>query len=371
MATQPDASEAAEPRRTRKAYRKRLLCMDDILSMSERAAEEPVHPQDYSTSFAAESTCHMTWGTLDAGPTYAISKPRRYQGLKSRKETARRKRQAKYNPAPPEKPAFPLLSNLPMELREIVYSHLLISNGPVILHSDWCEVQRNAGLDLGILRVCKIISEEATNFLYQHNIFHALVRDNSAVVRFDQCLYPPYVSLFRNVVIEDTKSTWTVKGVKRTVRSIGTLIESDVTLDSLTLVFAPKTLSEDEVAVEPIDAKNFAGLFREESPMMKKLARLRCGVLNLVVKLKGKVKVVVSLDIKHLQCDYSTSPLMNEAAAREGRALRADKAKKELGGLEMTMEKIATKWEEAVVLGVCRVMEDGEDLGDGSALMRV
>ncbi|OBT70361.1 hypothetical protein VE03_00118 [Pseudogymnoascus sp. 23342-1-I1] len=371
MATESNASAAELPRRSRKAYRKRLLCRDDVLSMSERAGEEPVHPQDYSTSFAADSTCHLTWGVLDSGPTYAIPKARRYESLKSRKQKARLKREAKSNPRPAEKPAFPLLSNLPTELREIVYGHLLISNGPIILHSDWCEVQKNAGLDLGILRVSKMIKEEATNFLYQRNTFHALLRDNSAISRFDQCLYPSYIYLFKNVVIEYTKETWSLEWMKNTATSIQTLIEGDVTLNSLTIAFAPNTLTKDISIGEAIEVGKFAKFFADGSRVMRLLARLRCRVLNIVFKLQGKVKVVVSVDTRYLKCDYSTSTFANDQATKEGRVMRMEKAKKDLGGLKTAVERIASNWEEAVQLGVCRVMEEREDLSAGVALKRL
>ncbi|KFZ23059.1 hypothetical protein V502_02469 [Pseudogymnoascus sp. VKM F-4520 (FW-2644)] len=371
MATEPNTSTAEQPRRSRKAYRKRLLCREDVLSMSERAGEEPLLPQDYSTSFPADSTCHLTWGVLDSGPTHAISKARRYDGLKVRKEKARLKREAKSNPPPPEKPAYPLLSNLPVELREIVYGHLLISNGPIILHSDWCEVQKNVGLDLGILRVCKMINEEAINFLYQRNTFHVLLRDNSAMSRFDQCLYPPYVHLFRNVVIEYTKETWSIEWMRNTASSIQTLIEREVALDSLTLTFAPNALSKDIVTGETTDVGKFANFFSGGSRVMRLLTRLRCRVLNIIFKLKGGVKVVVSLDITHLGCDYSTSVFANDQATKEGRTMRTEEAKKALGSLKIAVEKITSNWEDAAQLGVCRVMEEGEDISDGAALKRV
>ncbi|OBT80696.1 hypothetical protein VF21_00474 [Pseudogymnoascus sp. 05NY08] len=371
MATESNASKAEPPRRSRKSYRKRLLCRDDVLSMSERAGEEPMHPQDYSTSFAEDSTCHLTWGVLDSGPTFAIPKPRRYQGLKARKESARLKREAKSNPSLAVEPAYPLLTNLPMELREVVYSHILLSNGPIILHSDWCDVQRNAGLDLRILRVCKRISEEAINFMYQRNTFHALVRDNSAISRFDQCLYPAYVYLFRNVVIEHTKETSSWEGMQDTANSIQTLIERDVNLESLTLAFAPKALVKDQIAGEATDPRAFVNFFTKGSRVIRLLARLRCRVINIVVKLEGKTKVVVSLDARHLCCDYSTSPFFNDLGTKAGRRMRTEKARKALGGLRLAVNKISIDWEKAVQLGVCRVMEEGEDISDGAALKRV
>ncbi|KFY22950.1 hypothetical protein V493_06199 [Pseudogymnoascus sp. VKM F-4281 (FW-2241)] len=370
MATDSNTSKAQKPRRTRKAYRKRLLCRDDVLSMSERAGEEPVHPQDYSTSFSADSTCHLTWGVLDSGPTHAISKARRFHGLKARKENARLKREAKSNPPSPEKPAYALLSNLPKELREIVYGHLLISNGPIILHFDWCELQRNAGLDLGILLLCKMINEEATDFLYQRNIFHALVRDNSAIPRFDHCLDLSYVYLFRNVVIEHTKETSRLAWMQVTANSVQTLIENDVTLNSLTLVFAPNALPKDLIAGEATKTKTFTNFFEEGSRLVELLARLQCRVLNVVLKL-GKIKVIISLDIRHLKCDYSTSPFLNDPATEEGRLIRTENAKRSLGGLKTAVDRISKNWEKAVQLGVCRVMEEGEDISDGAALKRI
>lgn len=328
-------------------------------------------PQDYSKSFAEDSTCHLTWGVLDSGPTFAIPKARRYQGLKARKESARLKRAAKSNPQLAEKPTYPLLSNLPMELREIVYGHLLISNGPIILHPNWCDVQRNAGLDLGILRVCKKIKEEATNFLYQRNTFHALVRDFSAIPMFDQCLYPSYVYLFRNVVIEHTKETSSWEWMQDTANSIWALIESDVALDSITLVFAPRALEQDPTAREAEDVTRFANFLTKGSRVIKLLGQIRCRVINIVVKLEGKTKVVVSLDVRHLDRDYSRSPFLNDPATKAGRLMRTEEARKALGGLKLAVDKIANNWEEAVQLGVCRVMEEGEDISDGAALMRV
>ncbi|KFX97620.1 hypothetical protein V490_02718 [Pseudogymnoascus sp. VKM F-3557] len=367
MATQPNDPDAAKPIRSRRAFRKRLLCRDDVLNMSERAGEEPVHPEDYSTSFAEDSTCHQTWGILDSGPTHAISKPRRYRGLNARKESARLRRTEKSKPA--HKPAYPLLTSLPMELREIVYGYLLLNNGPIILHTDWCEVQRNATLDVGILRVCKMIYEEATRFMYQRNVFHALVRDSGALSRFDQCILPPYVHLFRNLVIENTKESWGLKWMRITATSIQTLIESEVSLDSLTLVFAPKTLTADIVAGKTEDMAKLASALAEKSGILKQLVRIRCKVINLVIKLEGR-KLVVSLDIRHLRCDYSTS-VFDDQGTKQGRRVRARKARKDLSGLKRVVERIRDNWERAVRLGVCRVMGEDEKISDGLALKRV
>jgi hypothetical protein len=367
MATQSNDPDAAKPITSRRAFRKRLLCRDEVLNMSERAGEEPVNPEDYSTSFAEDSTCHQTWGILDSGPTHAIPKPRRYRGINARKESARLKRIAKSNPA--QKPSYPLLTNLPIEMREIVYGHLLLRNGPIILHTDWREVQRNAGLDVEILRACKMISEEAIRFLYQRNVFHALVRDSSAVSRFDQRIFPQHVSFFRNLIIENTKESWALKWMKVTANSIQTLIERKVSLDSLTLVFAPRTLTANTISGEIQDMTKLASAFGEKSRILKPLAQLRCKVLNIIIKLEGR-KIVVSLDIRHLRCDYSTS-VLDDQATKLGRRVRARKARKDLVGLKRAVERIGDNWEKAVRLGVCRVMGEEEQISDGLALKRV
>lgn len=214
-----------------------------------------------------------------------------------------------------------------------------------------------------------MINEEATRFLYQRNIFHALVRDNSAISRFDQVIYPSYVYLFQNVVIEHKKEMWSSVWIHNTAASIQTLIESDVSLSSLTLVFAPKAPTADMAAGKPTDMTKLASFFAEGSLAMKLLTKIRCRVLNLVIKL-GKVKVVASLDVRHLKCDYTTSPFVDDEATKEGRTIRTEKAKDDLGGLKMAVNRIASNWEEAVQLGVCRVMEEGEDISDGAALKR-
>lgn len=158
--------------------------------------------------------------------------------------------------------------------------------------------------------------------------------------------------------------------MKNTAASIQTLIDGDVALSSLTLVFAPNALSKDVVTGETNDVGRFEKFFVEGSRVMRLLARLRCRVLNIIFKLKGKDKVVISLDISHLKFDYTTSVFANDHATKEGRIMRTEKAKKDLGGLRMAVERITSNWKEAVSLGVCRVIEEGEDLSDGAALMR-
>lgn len=254
-------------------------------------------------------------------------------------------------------------------MREIVYGHLLLSTGPIILHTDWREVQRNAGLDVEILRACKMISEEAIRFLYQRNVFHALVRDSSAVSRFDQRIFPQHVSFFRNLIIENTKESWALKWMKVTANSIQTLIERKVSLDSLTLVFAPRTLTANTISGEIQDMTKLASAFGEKSRILKPLAQLRCKVLNIIIKLERR-RIVVSLDIRHLRCDYSTS-VLDDQATKLGRRVRARKARKDLIGLKRAVEMIGDSWEKAVRLGVCRVMGEEEQISDGLALKRV
>ena len=154
--------------------------------------------------------------------------------------------------------------------------------------------------------------------MYQHNVFHVLIRDNIPTWRFEQCLFPIHLPLFRNVVIECMKDSWKEKWLANIATCIETLIQNNMILQSLTLVIVLEILTLTNPITGAVgNMTTFAHFFAKGSKVMKSLMRLQCRVFNLVIKLKGGTKVVVSRDASHLECNYARSLSASDQARRQ------------------------------------------------------
>jgi hypothetical protein len=361
----------AETSTTRSRGRRSTLGRDDILSIAEAAEGQGAALRDYADDFEADSIFHLTWGRLDSGPVKAIVKPRRYVGMSRFNKPKKQGTLVVKNQ--PSEPKWSLLLSLPREIRETIYSYLLIHPKPILLHCDWYTVQNNSPLDHAILRVCWQITLEASCFIYQHNVFHALVRDNNPSWRYDQHIEKKYVPFFRNVVIECLKGNWSAEWVKKTALCILTLVKSGTVLDSLTLKISPQKVGmTDTLLGREASPTTFADFFWAGSKVMKALLRLQCKVFNLVLKLPGREeRVLISADVRFLACNYVKSVFADDEFAKETRLQRAEEVKRTLRGLKEKVERVAENWEEAVRQGVGRLMGEEEELGDGMRLVKV
>lgn len=366
-------------KRRRPSYdRKTRLSRDEILSISERAEEEPVAPIDHSALFAAGSTANLTWGIMNTEPVVAVAKVRRFSGLKRSKNrrTSRGKDDMDQNEVTTEmRPAnerkgFQML-RLPWEIREMIYGYFLFHQRAILVHCDWRAIQNSSSLDLVILQICWQITTEAACFLYQRNVFHALVRANNPSWKYEQCIYPKYIPFFRNVVIECPKENWSLEWAKMTTTCIKTLVEANTVLDSLTMIIMPKKIGLTTTLVGgESNYITFVNFFFKESLVMRELMRLRCKVFNLVVRIPEKKRIVLSLNVRHLECNYTTSQFVDDQASKAGRLARAKEAKERLEGLKAAVECVVEDWEAAVRQGVGRLMGEGESLSDGMRLMK-
>jgi len=353
----------------RRRGRRSTLRRDDILSISEAAEEQGEALKDYADDFAADSIVHLTWGRLESGPVKAIVKPRRHAGMSRLRKVKNQGTSLVRNQA--SEPKHSMLLSLPREIREIIYGYLLTHPTPILIHCDWYAIQGNSPLDHAILRVCWQITLEASCFIYQHNVFHALVRDSNPSWRYG--IENKYVPFFRNVVIECLLENWRAKWVEKTALCILTLVKSDTVLDSLTLKISPQKVGMTDMLLgREANPTTFADFFWAKSNVMKALVRLQCKVFNLVLKLPGREeRVLISVDVRFLECNYVKSLFTEDEIAKETRLQRAEEVKKTLEGLKEKVEKVAENWEDAVRQGIGRLMGEDEELGDGMRLMKV
>jgi hypothetical protein len=73
----------------------------------------------------------------------------------------------------------PTFMGIPTEIRMEIYRYLLLTKRAIAVHGGWKQVYRNNNVNLstGILRVCKIVHEEACIVLYGENEFLYRLRD--------------------------------------------------------------------------------------------------------------------------------------------------------------------------------------------------
>ncbi|KAL7797569.1 hypothetical protein V8C37DRAFT_280753 [Trichoderma ceciliae] len=79
----------------------------------------------------------------------------------------------------------PTFLGIPREVRMKIYRCLLIARKAIAVHGGWKQVYRNNDLNLstGILRVCKVVCDEACVVLYGENLFLYRLRDPTYNVR--------------------------------------------------------------------------------------------------------------------------------------------------------------------------------------------
>lgn len=92
---------------------------------------------------------------------------------------------------PPKDPSVPMgvdfLSQMPMEVRQRIYGHLLKANTSIAVMHGWSQVYRRQLLDLhvSILGVNKKHNIGASAVLYGENVFRYILRDDGNMVEFE------------------------------------------------------------------------------------------------------------------------------------------------------------------------------------------
>src|SRR6266702_879403 len=89
----------------------------------------------------------------------------------------------KRDPIIPNSPDRSPILRIPLEIREKIYAHLLVYKRPIIVKEDWITVERNPFQSHAILQTCQQFSEEASRYVYQSNIFRAVLRNPTTIFR--------------------------------------------------------------------------------------------------------------------------------------------------------------------------------------------
>lgn len=284
----------------------------------------------------------------------------------------------------PNGPDRSSLLGVPIEVRENIYGFLLSDSKPVVVGPDWETSQGKILRYNGLQYVCKQIGDEASKFMYSHNVFLAMLRETPKSPACERTLFidPKFLSLFRNVVINCPMDSFNMEWHKKASLAVGKLADANPILQSLTIVVCPtRGVGTWTTAVgleeNPI---HFADFFYSNGPLMMSIKRLRLKFLNIIVKKSivatlGDIayttkvrRLLMSADLTHLHGNMVRDGRFSNEETVAIVEQRVFSVEAELNGLKQKFEAIFEDCEKALQEGLCRELAEDEAITDGKAL---
>jgi hypothetical protein len=263
---------------------------------------------------------------------------------------------------PPNCPNRCPILRIPLEIREKIYSYLLIHERPIIVKEDWITVERNPFQSHAIIQTCKQFAEEASRFVYKSNVFKAVLRNPTTIFRRREDpveLHPKYHSLFRNITIDCSVHCWNLEWYEKVTTGLQTLAAAKF-IQSLTLVLVPRRVGITTTALGmELNPVAYADFLWYDGALMTAIRHLSPKKLQVVIK-KSDKRLLISIDMMYYQAGLEETPLTNSETIRLAQA-KATIVDKELLGLKNRFEEIFEDDDgEALQDGRCLLLEDGE-----------
>jgi hypothetical protein len=262
---------------------------------------------------------------------------------------------------PPNCPNRCPILRIPLEIREKIYSYLLVYKRPIIVKEDWITVERNPFQSHAIIQTCKQFAEEASPFVYKSNAFKAVLRNPTTIFRRREDpveLHPKYHSLFRNITIDCSAHCWNLEWYEKVTAGLQKLVAAKF-IQSLTLVLVPRRVGITTTALGmELNPVAYADFLWYDGALMTAIRHLGPKKLQVVVKKSGK-RLLISIDMMYYQAGLEETPLANTETIRLAQA-KATIVDEELLGLKNRFEEIFEDHEGALQDGRCLLLEDGE-----------
>jgi hypothetical protein len=382
------------------AERKRRQPTCSLKSLQNLEDEEMLE-SDFVGYFGSTSESHWTWGKTENEPIPATKKrgraPRFRKGGNSFATLFGY--DADVFEKIPNSADRSIFLRFPLEIREKFYSILLLYPKPIVVKFDLSTVERDNLRCHPILRVCKQISEEASNFLYRANIFRAILREPRITYHLHESfiLYSNFLALFQNVIIESQKENYDNEWYERASVAVEKLVEAKTKLHSLSFVVAPQRVGMTTTALgierNPI---TFADFFWFHGRLMKAFRKLPCKYLHTIIKKTRTIpnpnapntnsetdsnhppdadvvkatdiiiaqRFLISLDLRYLARAAIEEGYLRNAETVEIQRRNAWEIRKELNALKRRVEAVFENDERAVAEGKCRIMGEDEKIAD-------
>ncbi|KAH8820071.1 hypothetical protein F5884DRAFT_36764 [Xylogone sp. PMI_703] len=338
---------------------------------------------NYVEKLREDSPSLVTFGAMNTSPITALKPKRRhnYFGLGSQNISS----EYGLNGSRPEeneqgtnenRPRYPYLLLIPLEVRENVYRYILIHRETILMDHTWSKIEKLSPGDHNIMMICKQIAEESSRFLFKHNVFGAIIRRTSfgSATQQRSLVNTSYLKSLRNVILFFNRDSSARAFQAIAFTCLRKLVDTEVVLDSLTICITPQSVEvERGGATERITT--FVNFFHKNACLMKIICKLPCNTLNIVInKLVSPTdddeetdsvwkRFLIQVDMRHMPTKrYLLSWFANDPAARELAIARFSSTKRELRKLEDRIHEVFQDGEIACERNLCRLMEEGEEL---------
>ncbi len=278
------------------------------------------------------------------------------------------------------------LLEAPSEVRQLIYSYLLVKTTPYQIHLDWVSVHKaSRGIDTRVMRVNKSINTEATKFLYANNAFQAVLMCGPPTWRDAERIRERYVKLYRTVLVDVHREDGLINGDAETRMSTGllNLVSRGVSLKSLTILLSPNVGMSMDVATPLVVTT--AGWFARGTEVFNAIRRLKCDELFVVVAMPvtcpaadgvghvvAEKKVVLRIEARHLPASIDWQMVKGRPEGKERWKARAIRAESEVEKVQSVMRYIvyaasaepeSQEWKRVErCSGKVRLLDDGEDI---------
>lgn len=334
---------------------------------------------DHAEIFDEISPSRLTFGSANFDPIAALRPKRRYRSFRadifSNDDIYGTSSEGHGPSARGTMPAYLHFLRLPLEVRERIYDFLLIHTRSILVDHQWTRVQRNSPKDNNIIRTCKQIMEECSNFLYKKNIFATVIRRRTGM-SINRSINPRYLRYIRNVIIWFPQTSCTGEFQELGISCIQKLITCGTILESLTIGIAPREtgLTHPESKEAKHNPITFADFFNKDTKFMEIIQRLPCNTLNIIISKLSATAIgglddeqrwkqyLIKLDKRSISTDDESSWLFGDRAAMEGGLRRASRIKEQLDILQGRIQETFENEELACEAGICRMLDGPERL---------
>ncbi|PBP25142.1 hypothetical protein BUE80_DR004011 [Diplocarpon rosae] len=244
----------------------------------------------------------------------------------------------------PNSPLHSPILRIPLEVREEVYSYLLVSPSPIYLKADWTTLERNQCFDHSLVRVCKQFANETSSFLYRNNTFQSLIREPPAgLLRHEKPvkIRSEFHSSFRHIAIDCSRACWNMEWHEKATEGLISFVKARATINTITLKVVPQRVGMSTTALgDEASPLTFADFLWYPGPFMQAVRKLAPKRFKVVVTESGKSTLGMELDLTYLRVGTIADNLLTNEETLKLRDARLGVLKQELMALKGRFEKM-------------------------------
>ncbi|KAI6710034.1 hypothetical protein JHW43_007415 [Diplocarpon mali] len=244
----------------------------------------------------------------------------------------------------PNSPLRSPILRISLEVREEIYSYLLIYPSPIDLKADWATLEQNHFIDHSLLLVCKQFASEASSFLYRNNTFQSLIRESPAAdLRYEMPvkIHSEFHSSFRHIIIDCSKACWNIEWHEKATEGLISFVKAKATINTITLKVVPQRVGMSTTALgDEASPVTFADFLWYPGPFMGAIRELAPKKFEVILKKPGKSSLGIELDLSYLRVGTIADNLIANEETMRLRGARFGAFQQELEALKGRFEEM-------------------------------